>query len=188
MPRHSRELTREDWLKAGQDLLREAGLKSLRLHALTKALGISTGSFYHHFTDFDAFLGQLSAYYSGEQLEQNLADIRRRGGSPAEQLRAAAAIAADQNLPKLALAMRAWAESDPRAREAVRALDARLAGFFADCLERMGFDARDAAARSFLLIAAASLDNFPWPEGLPLDEVNARILAVILGEDGARKG
>lgn len=181
MAKDSKDLTREAWLKAGQDLLRESGLRALRLHNLAKALNISTGSFYHHFESFDAFLGQLCVYYSGEQLERNLADIRAQGAAPMEQLRSASTMATARNLRKLALAMRAWAQSDQRARKAVRAVDKKLTAFFAECLEGMGFASEDAIARAYLLIAAASLDNFPWPSNLAVGDMNDRLFAVICG-------
>ncbi|HEY4344854.1 MAG TPA: TetR/AcrR family transcriptional regulator [Parvibaculum sp.] len=176
-----KDLTREAWLKAGQDLLRDAGLRALRLHPLAKALNISTGSFYHHFASFDAFLGQLCAYYSGEQLDRNLADIRAQGGAPMEQLQSASTMATTRNLRKLALAMRAWAQSDERARKAVRAVDKKLTVFFAQCLEGMGFAPEDATVRAYLLIAAASLDDFPWPSKLAAADRNNRLLAAICG-------
>ncbi len=186
MAKDSKDLTREAWLKAGQDLLRESGLRALRLHNLTKTLNISTGSFYHHFESFDAFLGQLCAYYSGEQLDQNLADIRAQGTAPMEQLRSASTIATARNLRKLALAMRAWAQSDQRARKAVRAVDRKLMAFFAQCLEGMGFTPEDAVARAYLLIAAASLDNFPWPSNPAAADMNDRLFAVICGISAPR--
>ena len=158
LPRPAAELTREAWLKAGQALLREAGLRALRLRALTQALNISTGSFYHHFRDFDAFLGQLADYYAGEQLSQNLAAIRTRATSPFERIRQASELALSEDLPRLALAMRAWAHSDPRALAAVRTVDATLMAFFTECLEAMGFSREDAAARGYLLIASGTSD------------------------------
>lgn len=173
------DLTREAWLQAGQDLLRADGLRALRLRALTARLSISTGSFYHHFKDFDAYLGQLAEFYSGAQLQANLARIRERAESPMDRIRTAGALAREENLPRLALAMRAWAKSDPRAARSVEALDARLTGFFTDCLTAMGHTAEEASIRAYLLLGLSTVDLAP-PAGLPKgDALDARILAII---------
>jgi hypothetical protein len=48
--------------------------------------------------------------------------------------------------------MRAWAESDPRARLAVDKHDAELLGFIGDCLEEAGFDRGEADIRAYALM------------------------------------
>lgn len=175
------EATRDAWLLAGQTMLRTEGLKALKLRPLAAAMGISTGSFYHHFKDFDAYLGDLAAYYSGEQLSRNLADIRARAPSPAARIQVVQAFAREQDLAGLALAMRAWANSDPRARASVRATDAALIAFFSECLEAMGFAPPDAVARAYLLLVTATGD-VEVPEDLPhRATLRERVVKVILG-------
>jgi len=53
-------LSATDWIQAGQELLRERGISAIKLAALTERLGVSTGSFYHHFADFEQYLGALA--------------------------------------------------------------------------------------------------------------------------------
>lgn len=174
------DLTREAWLQAGQRLLRDEGLRALRLKTLTSALGISTGSFYHHFKDFGTYLGQLADYFSGEQLTANLERIRAAATEPRERIRVTSDFAVAGDLPRLALAMRAWARSDPRARASVRKLDQTLLAFFTECMEDLGFEGPDAAARAFLLLSAATSEIEP-PPGLDLSR--ERVRAVICGEN-----
>jgi len=177
--RQTIDLTREAWLTAGQALLRRDGLRALRLRPLAASLNISTGSFYHHFKDFETYLGQLADYYSGEQLTANLVRIRQSVASPAECIRRASELALSEDLPRLALAMRAWARSDERALTAVRSLDQTLIDFFQECLLAMGFDAREAATRAYLLIASSTADVEP-PASLERGEsLRDRVLAII---------
>lgn len=175
------DLTREAWLQAGQALLRDEGLRALRLKRLTEALNISTGSFYHHFKDFDAFLGELADYFSGEQLTRNLAMIQDLPGGPRQRIEHAASLAQQADLPRLALAMRAWARSDSRAAASVRKLDQTLLAFFTECLEGLGFKGPDAVTRAFLLISSATSEIEP-PPGLEHGAASRqRVLAVICG-------
>ncbi len=180
MAEATEDLTRRDWLEAGQRMLRTEGLRALRLRALAQSLDISTGSFYHHFKDFDAYLGELAAYYAGEQLTRNLAEIRAQAPTAHERLMATSRFAASHDLTRLMLAMRAWARSDARALAAVQALDAALMAFFAEALEEMGHSPRDAAARAVLMIAAANLEAEPL--GAPdRAEFRERVRSIIVG-------
>ena len=154
----SQTLSRLSWLEAGQRLLRNDGPRGVKLRRLAAALKISTGSFYHHFADFDDFLGALAAHYSGAQLKQGLEQISRESSDPYERLLAAARHAQVNDLPRLAIAMRAWAHSEPRALAAVRALDEALLAFLSQCLTGMGHDADQAAMRAHLMLASASVD------------------------------
>jgi AcrR family transcriptional regulator len=149
-------LTRRDWLEAGQRLLRDGGVAALKLRPLAASLGISTGSFYHHFKDFDAFLVELAKYYSGEQLAGNLARVAREAATPFERIVSASRIAGEVALPELIAAMRAWAARDPRAAVEVEALERALLDFLGGCFADMGFSADEAAARAFVLLSAAS--------------------------------
>lgn len=181
MIRERGDLTRTGWLDAGQSLLREEGLRALRLRTLAGALDISTGSFYHHFKDFETFLGQLAEYYSGEQLSKNLAEIRRRAKSPYDCIITASEFALDEELPRLSLAMRAWARSDPRAKKAVQALDQKLTDFFTECLVNMGFSQLEAVTRAYLLVAAGTCD-MELPKALKRDKTLRRRLIAIICE------
>lgn len=154
----SQTLNRTFWLEAGQRLLKDDGPRGVKLRRLAAVLNISTGSFYHHFDDFDDFLGALAAHYSGRQLRDGLEQICQATPDPYGRLLASARHAQANDLPRLAVAMRAWAQSEPRALDAVRALDQALLAFFSDCLTGMGHDADSAAMRAHLLLVSASVD------------------------------
>ena len=149
-------LGRRDWLEAGQQLLRTSGVGGLKLHALAASLGISTGSFYHHFSDFDAYLVALAKYYSGEQLAANLETVRREARSPYDRIVRASRLAQETALPALMVAMRAWARRDARVTPEVAALEQGLMDFLAECFVELGFTRDQALVRAFILMSAAS--------------------------------
>ncbi|HEY1751964.1 MAG TPA: TetR/AcrR family transcriptional regulator [Caulobacteraceae bacterium] len=151
-----RPLSRRDWLEAGQRLLRQRGAAGLKLRPLAASLGISTGSFYHHFADFDAFLAALARYYSGEQLAEHIAIVRRDAASPYERIVRASQLAQEVVLSELIAAMRAWARCDARAAAEVEALEAALTAFLGECFVELGFTADEAATRAYVMLSAAS--------------------------------
>jgi AcrR family transcriptional regulator len=149
-------LGRRDWLEAGQRLLRSSGVAGLKLRALADTLGISTGSFYHHFSDFDAYLVALAKYYSGEQLAANIATVLREAHAPHDRIVRASALARETSLPELMTAMRAWARRDARVAPEVAVLEQGLMDFLARCFEGLGFTPDQATTRAFVMLSAAS--------------------------------
>lgn len=147
------DLTPRDWLEAGQALLKRGGLKALKLRPLADELRVSTGSFYHHFPDFDAYQGRLASYFAEAQITDLIAAVSRAEADPIGRIRLLSALTVRHGLARLSLAMRAWGESDPRARRAVDRHDDIVLGFLAGCLTDAGFPEREARLRGYALIA-----------------------------------
>ena len=146
------DLTPSDWLEAGQSLLRRGGLRALKLRPLAEELRVSTGSFYHHFTDFDAYQGQLARYFAEDQVTNLIAALDRATTDPIERIRLLGQTVRRRGSSRLAIAMRAWAESDPRARDAVQRHDALMLDFLARNLTATGFTRQEAEIRAYGLI------------------------------------
>lgn len=148
----SPDLTPRDWLEAGQSLLRRGGLRALKLRPLADELRVSTGSFYHHFKDFDDYQGQLARYFSETQVSDLLDALERATPDPISRIRLLGQTVRRRGSSRLAIAMRAWAESDDRARESVERHDALLLDFLARNLTPAGFTRHEAEIRAYGLI------------------------------------
>lgn len=154
-------VTRADWLVAGQELLREGGPDALRLAVLTERLGVTTGSFYHHWTDMSEFLIALADHYGAAQLQEGLAIAAH--DDPAERLRRLATLAWDRRMTSLDRAMRTWAMSDRRAESAVRRTDRGLLEFVEQAFRDLGFERAEARVRALLLFSAGVASCYvPW--------------------------
>ncbi len=172
---------RELWLIAGQELLRRGGAPAVKLPALTRALGLTTGSFYHHFAGMPDYLAQLARHYGTEQPRAGLAQVE--DPDPRVRLRRLYALALDDEMRPLDAAMRDWAGSDPEAAAAVRAADAILLEFLATAFADLGHAPAAARARAQLMFAAGVAHYTPpWPvdTGI-LDEV----LDILAPDDAA---
>jgi AcrR family transcriptional regulator len=151
-PQRAPDLTPADWLEAGQSLLRRGGLKALKLRPLADELRVSTGSFYHHFGDFADYQGKLADYFAQPYLTEMIESLKRATDDPVDRIRLLGQVVRRRGLSRLGIAMRAWAESDPRAREAVEAHDDELLRFIGDCLEEAGFGRHEAEVRAYALM------------------------------------
>lgn len=151
-PGRAPDLTPRDWLEAGQSLLRRGGLRALKLRPLADELRVSTGSFYHHFRDFDDYQGQLARYFAEDQVSNLIDALERATPDPIERIRLLGQTVRRRGASRLAIAMRAWAESDPRARAAVERHDTLMLDFLARSLVATGFRRAEAEIRAYGLI------------------------------------
>lgn len=147
-------LSATDWIQAGQELLRERGISAIKLAALTERLGVSTGSFYHHFADFEQYLGALADHYSVERVQRDL-DSATSGGDtgPVERLKRLARQSLQAGTFDLDRAMRIWATMDPRAEAATRRGEALVLDFITRAFIDLGFERAEAALRARVLLS-----------------------------------
>ena len=64
-----RTLTPTDYFDAALDLLGESGAESLTLAALCERVGVTKGSFYHHFESMPSFHERVLAYFANDGLD-----------------------------------------------------------------------------------------------------------------------
>jgi AcrR family transcriptional regulator len=141
------QLSARDWLDRGLKTLAESGFTALKAEPLAKAMGVSRGSFYWHFTDIGAFHAAILKRWREVAAEQIIADVEA---------------ASDNALPlllrrafggRLALenAVRTWATVDPLARSAVQAIDRRRLSYVENLLRGSGLSPDLARARAQIL-------------------------------------
>jgi AcrR family transcriptional regulator len=106
-------LTRRRWLEEGLVLLEEAGAEALTIESLTSRLGVTKGSFYHHFTNYQDFKERLLEFWE-EEGTLRIIQWAEQEASPPEKL--ARVMQASLHPSRLDVALRAWALQDERVR------------------------------------------------------------------------
>ena len=116
---------REAYFAGALEVLAKQGFTGLNVGALCRGLGVTSGSFYHHFGGWPVFVEQLLAHWENRQVR-----ILREGnfgtGGPLADF--AALMDLTLGLPHEAeAAIRAWAMNDETVRAAQKRVDsARL--------------------------------------------------------------
>lgn len=146
-------LSHLDWIHAGQELLIDGGISSVKLASLTQQLNVTSGSFYHHFTGFRDYLHALADYYGGENVDR-IIEALGPVQDPADRVRLIRTLAEEWDVARLDSAMRVWATSDDRARASVARLDDRLIEILRSALIELGFSHQEARIRALLAFAA----------------------------------
>ncbi|SHF80619.1 TetR/AcrR family transcriptional regulator [Streptoalloteichus hindustanus] len=116
---------RPDWLEAGLATLAEEGAPALTIERLAGRLGLTKGSFYHHFKNIGVFRSALLEYFEARCTTGYIDLVERAGGSPRARFgRLLDLVLTDEHHPTdLEVAVRAWALQDEEARATQERVD-----------------------------------------------------------------
>lgn len=117
----SRVVTKEQYFGTALEVLAELGFKGLNIGLLCRRLGVTSGSFYHHFGSWQGFVDALLEHWEQRQV-RILRTSNFNQGDPDEDVRAMADLAAGLHHSAEA-AIRAWAANDESVGAAVKRVD-----------------------------------------------------------------
>ena len=110
------------YFETGLDLLAEQGFRGLTIAALCERLGVTKGSFYHHFRDMAEFVDQLLEHWAREHASRLIA-LSESITDPTERYDLLEGIAV--GLPHGAeAAIRAWSWTNETVAAVLRKVDA----------------------------------------------------------------
>lgn len=144
-----------DWIEAAHTALVEDGIEGVRIDRLCRALGVTKGSFYHHFKGRDALLSAMADEWGRERARVVMDAARDLADEPLARLIEFIRLVEALDLGRHHQAMRTWGAVDARAATAVREVDRVVLMFNEQCLSAAGLDKDEAAALSKMLLASA---------------------------------
>ncbi len=113
---------RTPWLQAGLFLLEESGPACMTIDELTQRVGLTKGSFYHHFKDRGGYVKALLEYWE-EQMTHRLIEQADLQASSKEKQRHLTQLTLALYDSPLELNLRAWAMSSPLVTRYVERVD-----------------------------------------------------------------
>ncbi|TDD67170.1 TetR/AcrR family transcriptional regulator [Jiangella aurantiaca] len=120
-------VSRRDWLDEGLAVLAEGGAPALTIDRLTGRLGVTKGSFYHHFRGLADFKTALLEYFEAEWTERYIAAVEASPAAPRAKLdHLLELVLADESGPGTSdpeVGVRAWALQDPQVRAVQERVD-----------------------------------------------------------------
>lgn len=145
--------SKRDWLEAGLTVLGEEGAPALTIERLCAQLGLTKGSFYHHFKGMARFKTDLLEHFEAEHTGRYI-DSAERGGEPArDKLRHLMNLVLDTKggSDRLEIAVRAWALQDPEVRALQERVDQARVGYLRSLWRDLGGAETDAEPMARLL-------------------------------------
>ena len=119
--------TREDWIKAGFEILKTKGVSGVKVEVLARKLGVTKGGFYGYFLNREAFLQAMLDYWADILTNQIIKSIGNLSGTLPEKLQKLLHTVDNIKFDDTERPMFSWAILDPKAEKVVmRAIKERL--------------------------------------------------------------
>ena len=161
-------LSREDWLNEGLLVLHEGGPGSLTIDVMTQRLGVTKGSFYHHFASREDFSAKLLEHWEHVNT-QEIIRISETADTPQESLQMLNTMTQGDAL-KPEVPIRAWAMDDDGVRAVVSRVDAQRTAYLQQLLVALGVPKEQGAMAAVLVHSAFIGRQHIVP---PLDEAQS---------------
>lgn len=152
-PRTGR-LSVDDWARAGLDLLMTEGRSAVKISRLCAHFGVTKGSFYWHFDDFDSLMAAIARLYFSQEMDAARGLVAMEEMPPDSRLETMSAMLVESRAWEGEAAVREWARADDTVAEAVAELDRRILRVVHDAFVELGFSERDARIRAGVLVYA----------------------------------
>ncbi|MET0188312.1 MAG: TetR/AcrR family transcriptional regulator [Pseudonocardia sediminis] len=124
VPRRSgRQIAAEQYFGAAMTILARDGAAGLKIGPLCRALGVTSGSFYHHFGSWAGFVRALLQYWEAEQTSR-VVEMARATADPVERMLVLKRLTVELPHDSEA-AIRAWSSMDPEVGRSQRRVDAQ---------------------------------------------------------------
>jgi AcrR family transcriptional regulator len=141
-----RPFDREAWLRAAMEVLAQEGQAKLRVDRLAKQLGVTKGSFYHHFASRDDFVRSLISLWSSDFTDRVIKQLGTEVPASERLLHLMQLIEAE-GLDRYDIAFRSWAAQDEMVAEEVRKIDAARYRYVRSLFAELGFKGRELRER-----------------------------------------
>jgi AcrR family transcriptional regulator len=143
---------RSKWIEQGLRALAAGGPHAVRIEPLAKALGVTTGGFYWHFSDRGALLEEMLDSWERATTDEVMDRLEREGGDASAKLRRLLALTSSRVL-MTDLAVRDWARREPEVAKRLRRIDNRRMDHLRSLVGTFCADADDVEARCMLLFS-----------------------------------
>jgi AcrR family transcriptional regulator len=122
--------TKRKWLEEGLALLAEAGAAALTIEPLASRVGVTKGSFYHHFQNLQDYKEHLLSFYEDEGTLQVIESAEQQQ-APLDRLELIMQTTL-HHPSHLEVSMRAWALQDPFVQSYQQRIDQRRLAYLAE--------------------------------------------------------
>jgi AcrR family transcriptional regulator len=143
---------RSSWIEEGLRALGRGGPGDVRIEPLARALGISKGGFYWHFSDRQALLEEMLDAWERTMVDEVIEAVEAGGEDARSRLRRlfALAVASGGELLKVELAIRDWARREEAVAERLRQVDSRRMDYMRSLFGAICEDDGDVEVRCLL--------------------------------------
>ncbi len=144
---------KRDWLDEGIAVLAAEGSQALTIERLSGRLGLTKGSFYHHFAGMAGYQGALLDHFEKVCTDRYIEELEALPSEPTVMLDRLLDMVLASQEQGLETAMRAWAQQDAHAAAMMTRVDQARIAYLESLWLRHGRDATESRHVGQLLYA-----------------------------------
>jgi len=134
------------------EVLRKTGINAVTIDALASKLGVTRGSFYHHFKNREELSTEILKHWVLKQTVEIRDDVDALGLDGYQTLQALGNLIQYRGGADYDVAVRAWSHFDPKAMAAVLKTDKMRLEFITKQFRQLGFEGIELENRSRLFL------------------------------------
>ena len=163
MSKQKKYFSKEMWLQKALKQLSKKGNLGLTIEELSKALGVTKGSFYWHFKSRYDFTLQLFDYWGAISTTKVMEHVNQVEGDAVERLLCLTKFLVKKDVCLYELAIRAWVQIHPVLIPMLKQIDLRRYEFVSALFKEMGFtgDELEMRVRTFLVFYSLEMTLYP---------------------------
>jgi AcrR family transcriptional regulator len=173
---------RVEWLEVGLELVATEGAPALTIERLTDQMGVTKGSYYHHFGSAAGFKTALLEYFEAQFTARLIEAVEREPGvEPGKKLvHLLRLVLSDPDNAALERAIRAWALQDPDVRATQERVDKARTAYLTELCRGMKPDVDpDRFAQLLYLILIGAEQILPPIARTDVQEIYAMTLQLV---------
>jgi AcrR family transcriptional regulator len=159
------QMNRGDWLHAALQQC-EFGVDTIKVAALARGLGVTTGSFYWHFKNRRALLEALLDYWEYEMTDAAIIAARQHQGSPSDRILYLMETVLLGKVARYDMAIAQWAKTDCKARSVFKQAIKKRFEFAAWMFAEARFSREQAEARGRLMVTYMMTESTLIPDSI----------------------
>ena len=146
------KLDKRDWLNLGLKILAKEGPEKLTIQDLCSTLGVTKGSFYHHFRNREAFVTALLTYWE-ETLTEEIISASESKETLLDRINELTNLTTSRIAIKMEVAIRAWALTNPQVRIYQKRVDERRLAYLNQLTSQLPGNVAEAELLAKMLFA-----------------------------------
>jgi AcrR family transcriptional regulator len=143
--------TKEDWIQAGIELLRDKGIDAVKVEVLARHLGVTKGGFYGYFLNREALLQAMLNHWETVLTDEIIEVVRAINGALAEKLIQLLTLVNDHVDEKLELSLVAWGTHNEQAEQVINRVIRHRIDFMKSLFIEDGFSEEQSELRARLM-------------------------------------
>ncbi len=162
-PAAKKYISKELWLDKALKQLGKKGNLGLTIEDLSKAVGVTKGSFYWHFKNRDDFVRSLFDHWAELSTTNVIEHVSQVKGSASDRLLALTRFLIEKDICKYELSIRGWVQIYPKLIPLLEQVDLRRYQYVANLFQELGFTGDDQAMRVRTFLVFYGLETSLYP-------------------------